>query len=299
MGIASLKRVTDLFIEGTEVVVAPGVPEAKIDPVIMWVNKLNAFESEEARRAGQVARSRTVLALTLVGTPEKTLFEAALVTTPREEMIESLVANKNTEWFIKSVDSLRTDPEWKERLEINERSREQLAGRPEDDPEVKLIAKINEDYVADLRDREKRYATEYRAELESKPLDDLQDEYRKAWADIRGNDAFTREFTKAQVFYALRNCNSRRRDGNGRWDHSECNHLDRSLDDMGEVNQLPQGLLDHVAASIALLNTPNSDARFSAGATSSSASAPSPEQEEASTPSTPMETSPVLATTSS
>ena len=62
-----LRRITDLFEEG---VVVP-LGEDLDGPILLWVNKLNSFQVEEARRDGVARRGMRLAELGKPDTPER------------------------------------------------------------------------------------------------------------------------------------------------------------------------------------------------------------------------------------
>lgn len=284
------KRVTDLFIEGQEVVLREGE-----DPVLLWVNKLNSFEMEEARRDGIAARSRLVLALREIGSPDYDSFEAALAEMDPASLVEELVAEQGRDLFIKAVEDIRRDPDWKERLEASERRSEEMT-----DAEREVLTRIDAEYTTELQARINELRAQARRDLDPFSTDNLKEKYREAWLDSRGMSAFTREFQKTQLYFSVRTCKASTRSEMGAWDHGDCDgHRQRALDSREEVTQLPPGLLDRLLTAVRALTIERSDARFSDALASSSESSAQPSAEEVSTPSTPVATSPELVTTSS
>jgi hypothetical protein len=291
VGLADLKRVTDLFVEGDEVVLREG-PE----PVLLWVNKLNPFEQEEARRDGAAARARVILALKEIASPESAIFEANVLELGPVKLKEAIVNAKSSDHFLRAVDAIRSDPEWSERVEASMR-------RSDDMPEEEKAAVdlIDADYAVELSKRVNDLRDEAMRDLDGFDIDALRGEYRQVWLEGRGLAAFSREFQKSQLFYAVRICRATSKNPLGdEWDHTPCEgHRTRLLGEREDVTKLPDGLLERLRTAVSSISVERRDARFSDALASSSESSAQPSEEGPSTLSTPVETSPELATTSS
>lgn len=291
MGIAELKRVTDLFVEGLEVVLREGA-----DPVLLWVNKLNSFETEEARRDGMAARSRYILSLKEIGTPEWANLQATVTEMGETGLKDELVALQDNDFFLKAADSIRLDPEWAERLAVVERPTADQTSE-----EKALVEKINSDYVTELGTRIAALKETATRDLMSMDVGSLRESYQEKWLERRAMESFSREYQKTQLYFSVRTCQaSKKMPDTSAWDHSDCDgHHQRALDDREEVAQLPGALFTRLLTTVQQVTMSRSDARFSDVLASSSASSAQPSEVEESTPSTPAETSPELATTSS
>lgn len=262
-----LAKLTDLFEEG---VVAP-LKTSSGTEVVVWLNKLSPFEMEQSTHEGRVARARIMLAIREIGTPESDLFRLASEDAPLQTIIDALLADKDNERTVKVIHELRADKDWKERLETLEWSTEQLKGKGESDPEVQVVAKILDEYQAEIISRTEFLANQLRSELVVQPENKLREQHRDSYAQQQGISAFIREQAKSQIFYSMRICRADR-DDNGRWQHEGCNHAERWLEDRTEVEQLPESLLDQVKAAYDQMNMDPDIARFLVGPASSSES---------------------------
>lgn len=283
MGLADLKRVTDLFVEGMEV---PFDVNAD-PPVLLWVNKLNSFQREEAQRDGLAARSRMVIATRENGSVDYLRFEASLSELDEDGVLTALIDQGNNERFLEAMDELRTDPDWKERLEATTRITPSMG-----EAEREVVVKLNEEYADELQKRIDTRREAKRLDLQGLDFKSLTEKYRVGWLEGHGSVAFQREYTKTQVYYALRTCQGTRAEVG--WDHTECgNHAQRALDDREEVAGLPSSVLDRLMTAVREVEVPGREARFLGAPPSSSERSvqPSAEAEEF-TPSIPVVTSP-------
>ena len=281
-----LAKLTDLFEEGA---VAP-LKTSDGTEVVVWLNKLSPFENEQAAHEGRIARARIMLAIKEIGTPEADLFRLASEGASIESVINALLTDKDNERTVGVIRDIRADKKWKDRLETLEWSSEQLIGRADDDPEVKVIAKVLADYQAEIAKRTDRLRNQMRIELAAMPEDRLRQMHRESYAEQQGLNAFMREQSRSQIYYSMRMCEATR-DANGRWQHKECDHSQRWLDDRSEVDQLPESLLDQVQRAYDELNMNPEVARFLGGPASSSESHGPSRPPEESKESGPAETS--------
>jgi hypothetical protein len=290
MGLADLKRITDLFVEGTELV----LKDDPSDPVLLWINKLNSFEVEEARRDGGAGRSRLMLALQEESSPDRILFDGEVKTFDEAKLREALLNVTANDRFVAAVEQVRNDADWAERLDIIHRVEpaEEIS-----DEEKEILNKINKQYLDEVQARMDLKRQQEEADLRGLDLVSLRDKFTESWREQRGMNAFTREYNKSQLFFATRVCSAKTRTAVGGWDHSGCDHRQRAMNSRNEVAQLPDGLLQQLVTTHESVQIGRNDARFSAALASSSESSAQPNVEVESTPSTPQETSPEPATT--
>ena len=97
-----LSKLTDLFQEG---VVAP-LKASDGTQVVVLLNKLSPFESEQAAHEGRIARARAMLAIREFGTPEVDLFRVAAEAAKPDVIINALLAAKDNERTVKVMREL-------------------------------------------------------------------------------------------------------------------------------------------------------------------------------------------------
>lgn len=276
MGLSALAHVTDLFVEGKELVIRP-LPEAEDGPpaVLVWVNKLNTFERDEARRAAAVARARTILAIREQGNPEKVLYDANVAALDPAGLREALLDVKVQERRMKALNAVRVDPEWAERYGIA------LEGKGDNLPpeELGTIVKAQQDLLDEMDRRSQQYRDDEERDLLALDEATLREKHLDAWLETQGMNSFGTELRRQQVFHALRACQATKK-VDDHWDHSECDHSKRLCDTPAEVDRVPDTLIDGTLALLNALTVPDDDARFSAEAEVSSAPSPSSEKAE-------------------
>lgn len=291
---SKLAKLSQLFDQGTELVLPTNVGTLEV----IWINKLNTFLTEECAHQGRVARARLMAAIREVGTPEYELFNTQLAATPRASLILGLASGRETELALEVMREVRSDPEWRDRIEIIEHS-DPLESRPEDDPERQVLAKMRGEYSDELLNRLDHAKSEVMTELEALDDSDLRDRFRDQYVENRGLAAFTAARQQHELFHAMRECKASPPTAEGsRWDHSGCDHSVRYLDDPSEVEQLPEVVMRPVLAKYQGLVVPMDVARFTAGPASSSDSSGPSSSAEGSSPSSPAEAPTTPATTS-
>ena len=286
--VTRFKRVTDLFEEGREVV----LDDNPDDPVLVWVNKINPFEMDEARKDGSVGKARAALRLDDPESAESVLFDQAIEGRDQENLAQALAYVKQNEDYVAALDDIRADEEWKPKVELLERGDAQMAdaGIPMDDDEQKRLADLNQAYMKHLAELVDKRQAKRVAELQTLSVDDLQEDYRKSYRDQAGSNGFLSEYRTTELYYALRDCVATPNENLG-WDHAKCSHRERLCGSRAEVRELPGGLIEKVREAITLLNMSPRDAGNSDAPASSSASSERASAVVASTPSTPDATS--------
>lgn len=287
--LAKFHRVTDLFIEGKEVV----LDETGEEPVLVWVNKLNSFEQDEARRDGNVGRARATLALDDPDSPETQSFEGSLGQAAKEVLIRALVQLRTNEFYVAALDDIRTEDEWRDKIDLIERGPQLAADRP-DDPSEEEQARFDElmvKYDERVVELSERRAEEYRQEIAQEDEKELKKRYLSSYRESVGTSGFLTEYRVSELYFALRDCRATKRDENGRWDHTDCGgHRDRLLEARSDVKEMPDALLALVRDALTDLAMTPRDAGNSDAPASSSASSELPSEAADSTPSTPAAT---------
>lgn len=277
------RRVTDLYVEGTAHVLKDGST--------IWLQVLNPFELDEARRDAQVARARLVMALKSDhGSDDRTRVTSWFFAEGREVAIERLVEAGVGNKLVEILTELRDDPDWAEKFSIMDRS-EDLAALPPEDAERKMLEQINAEYlaqVAQMQASERDFLLrKYQASTDA----DLVEAYVDTFLERRGSEVAIAEFAVTELWYAARVCDGVR-GSDGTFDHGGCDgHRLTAFESKVEVRDLPEALQDELRAALAELTMTARDAKNSARQGSSSASSPLPSEPEASTASIPAATS--------
>lgn len=272
---AKYRRLPELYVAGTELVLKDGA--------VMWLQVLNPFQTEEARHDAQVARSRLVMALKEHGSAEMAFVEAALWQDGEAGARARLVEDKCNEAIAKIVNDIRDDPDWKERLDIMDRSDDTATL---EDSEKALLTEIQLAYVGAIQkamDSERDYFTSKYSDADRQTL---LDEYSKIYIDRRGAELATAEYRVVEIWYGARVCEGTH-DESGTWDHSACEgHQVQVFESKAEVRQLPTDLSDLLSTAYDELSMSIRDAKDLDRLASSSDSSRQPSAAEESTPST-------------
>src|SRR3954468_15981341 len=271
------RRTTDLYVEGREWVLKDGM--------VIWLQVMNPFELEEARHDAQVARGRVAMALKgPEGGDERDKVVAQFYVDGREFAIERLADAKAGMTLPKGVDSIHDDPEWKERLEILDRT-ESTSQQRVTEAEQQLLGRINQEYIDEVQDRVKQERTEFIAEFELHDEAHLLEAYIDQWLERRGGEVGQNEFNLSECTYAARACGGEF-DGET-WDHSKCEgHRLRIWESKDELLAEPGVFQEELFEQMRLLNMSVREAKNSDRQGSSSDSSPLPSAPEESTAST-------------
>ena len=270
-----LKRVSDLFVSGKELVLQE-------DPLVMvWVHKLNSFEEEDARQDGLAYRSVRLLSIEKDGDQHPAIaslmleFEAADHDT-RSEMLANLYSQDD---LVAAMDDVDTEERWQDRSEMLRR-RDVIETVASDEDKQNLVDEMKE-YFEEIQKNLKRRTDERQYEFRAYSEEALRKEFRKKAAEAVTLSDFISERDITTIFYALRDCES---DTPG--DHSNCTHK-RLLDDRDQVRDLPEELLEKVQAALASIEVNPREAGNSDAPQPSSGQSEQHSEEEASQDSSP------------
>lgn len=296
-----LRRVTDLFVEGTELYL--GMDDGG-KPVLIWVNKLNSFETEEARRDGLARRGERVLQLSQQDNPERLALEMSLSNWTMQQLAEARASQLSEETYLGVVNDIEAEAEWQEKLALMRRLPSLLddSGVSSEDPRWKELDEIRTGYLNEIRTRQEKTHAEQVREFLATDREELQKSFFEAWSNRASLDSYMEEKQVTELFYAMRDCvateRGRTESGAILWDHTDCNHNSRLCTERADVRKLPEGIIERVIETLEEIVVPQRESGNSDAPASSSASSERPSKEEASTASTPEETSPAVPTIS-
>lgn len=280
-----LRRVTDLFVEGTEY----HAGDDENGPVVLWINKLNSFQAAEAQKDAIARRYIAIAALKNSG--EYDGFVAETEMTPIDRLAQDWVDMSFTEIYMEAANEIDLDSELKEQREALERVEglQDDAGAVEDSAEREQTIEIKRTWIGRFQELQAAKAAEWLRDAKAMPAEDLRAKIHEKWRELRTHSEYDREHRATQLFFAIRHCSARRVDD--KWDHTGCDHSKQWLADRSEVHGLPEELLTALQERLESITVParaagNSDAP----ASSSESSEPSSAPEEASKPSSPGET---------
>jgi hypothetical protein len=292
-----LRRITDLFVEGRELVLGQ---EEDGTAILIWVNKPNSFEVEEARRDAAAARADRIMELKAPDNSELIALNDTLENWSTEEIVDARVNQKTDEHWFTAAQDIEADKDWRENLDYIQRMPQILsdANAADDDPRRERLAELNRQYLDETAKRMKTIQDEERRDLAKIDHADLREDFRAAWRERTSLDAYMAERRITEIYFCLRDCRAVRDSDKAVWDHSPCDgHQQRLLENRADVRGLPDTV---VQAAIQLLDTLEVGQRTAgnSGAPVSSSASSEPQNAEAgSTPSTPTGTSPDATTT--
>lgn len=297
-----LRRVTDLFIEGTEAFL--GRDPADDSPVLIWVNKLNSFEVEEARQDGMVARGVRAMQLTKEDNPERLGVQSSMQGWSDTELINRVVEQKSEETYLDVLTDLEGDEKWREKLAMMRRMPGILedAKVPDDDSRRQTLQEVQTEYLDALRVARDKAADAMRKDLKARDRSEIETMFFENWRSRISLDEFMAARRTTELFYSMRDCvakdNGTLLDGKVRWDHSGCDHRTRLLNERSQVRTLPEPVLARVSELIDDITVGGRESGNSDAPPNSSGSSGSQSEAEESTPSTPGATEPAVPTIS-
>jgi hypothetical protein len=248
---ASYRRVPDLYVVG-------GVLEL-LDGSVMWLQIMNPFEREEAQHDAAVVRSRLMLALKdSADSDEMAQVRSMYIDLGRDGVIAQLLESKKVELFIEVMDDMRTEDDWRERIEILQRN----------DDISTLPTEMEQNYLIEMQ---QAYALEVAKRLESAVMVDseileetseesLYEQYRDWYLEQRGGTLGMGEYRLTEMWYACRACVASKTDGE--WDHSGCEgHQIRVFESKDDVKHLPEKLQAVIVARLMELEMTEREAK--------------------------------------
>lgn len=297
-----LRRVTDLFVEGETIFLGR---EDDGTPICIWLNKMNPFEEEEARRDGQAHRGLRMAALQAEDSPERQGLTAEMALWDTDTLAVKYVTLRSDELMAEIYDDLYADTELTEKMRQAQRLPQLLkdSGVPEEDPRWAEIDRLNAEWMKAFDDKRKQVVREAEADAKSQVREDLEKAYVAEWASKSSMAEFINERRVTALWLSMRDCVATEREDKGpndpdRWDHSRCDHSVKLVAERSGVSKLPSGVLEKVTVVAEALPVPTKEAGNSdAPASSSASSEPSDAEAEASTVSTQEGTPPDAPTT--
>lgn len=280
MGIERLRRVTDLFTEGAEL----HLGEDESGPVLVWVNKLNPFQAQEAQKDAQARRFIAMGHLKSSGEYDGMVAEVGML--PQDKLAQEFVAMNANEIYLDALNDLDLDKELREHREMLDRAAEVTAGQSEDSPDRVLTEDLEQTWMGKLAEIHKAKTEERLAEAKAMSREQLEEDFLERWREFNTRSEFEREHRMTQIFYAMRVCNATTAESG--WDHRACDHSRRLIENREDVRELPDSLIEQVIEKLDELTVPVRAAGNSDAPTSSSGSSePSRPLEEVSTASSP------------
>lgn len=285
-----VKRVTDLFVEGAEALL--GQDDAG-EPVLIWVNKLNPFQEEEARRDGQARRGQRMAELEKDDSPERQGVFAEIGMLDDPGLARRYVQLKTDEIMMEVYDDLFADEDLREVYERTRRLPGLLrdAGAAPDDPRFKQVEEDLSTWMKAQDAARKKAVREAEADALEQTREDLAKAYVAEWIQKSTMAEFVNERQITELWMAMRDCQGKAIETIGKFDHTGCDHSARLVEERADVTTLPSGVLAKVRDTYDSIIVNTGEAGFSDAPGSSSASSePSDAEAEGSTASTQDET---------
>lgn len=234
-----LKRLTDLFQFGRTVHLGE---DENGDPVVVWLQKLNASQRQECISDGQFASGKVQLGLT-EESDKIALLRTQLATSSEEEKISFIIGPELPDAYRGAYDDVHAMEYWQENLHLIDRGPLTEDGEDLNEEETEEFARLNARYSSDLENALERRVDDVRQEWKGRPDDELDEAFLEAFRRSQGSEAFQEAFRWTQLYFSVRDCHAVSRE-NGRWDHEKCAHS-RLFDSRQDVkDSLPQEVID-------------------------------------------------------
>ncbi len=238
------KKVTDLYRRGAEVVFEDGT--------VMYLQAMNPFEVDDARRAASVAKARLALSVSRVGSEEHDMVMSNVEAAGAESAIKDMLNAKAQEHFMSALFETQVDEDWKERWEVIERS-EEIEKFDEDHPERKTLAIISEEFFQEVHRRQTDLQDMYRGDLEALTHEELVETYSEEWVTKRGQARALDAYNRAELLTVCRNCDATVPAGDEKFDHSACDHSMKAFED-ADLADIPEEMYQLIQEGIERLS---------------------------------------------
>jgi hypothetical protein len=262
----------------------------------VWVNKLNAFEVQEARADGSVRRSERMYALAQPDSPEKLGFDAEVSTLSHEQLADRWVEAYADDIYLDVINDIEANPEWRERRERIERLPAILndADVEADDPRRAQLTNDQAEWVAAIQQGVLKGNQAKRTEGINLERADLVASLWERYRQRQTMDVFMAERRVTQLYFSMRECAATDLSteiGKHEWDHSNCDHSKRLLDERAQARKLPDAVIEKIEDELDDMTiNPRAAGNSGAPASSSASSEPASAEAAGSTPSTPAAT---------
>lgn len=285
-----LRRLTDLFVEGVELNLGD---DETGTPVLLWINKPNSFEDDEARRDGLAARTARILELS-DDSDEMRVVRDQMNKWSLEDLQTRTSAQKYEEDYLLGIDDIEADKDWSEKLDFLRRGNHlnSDASLPEDDSRRENFEKANSEYFLAITAATATRQKQRTIDLGGLGRSEVEDQYLESLKQRLGMEVFLQERRVTEIYFAARDCVATITDGN--YNHSGCSHV-RLLSTRKDVRGLPSHVVTRIIESLDEIVVDRRASGNSDAPVTSSESLGQPKQEEESVPSTQEVTAPVVA----
>jgi len=291
---AGLNRLTALFVEGAEAYLGDG-PDGK--PVVVWMNKLNSFETEEAHRDASVRRAERMGELG-PDSPETRGALAEVGMWTDEELRRAIVNGEDGAIMSEALDNLQAEEDWGELQDYIARAPMLLQDESVQpgDPRFETLNEKTAEYTRRLQEELDKVTDQHIKDLAGIVREKLESKFLEDWRGRRTSDEWFGAKRMTELYLSARKCDAtmvgggRTLAGELEWDHSACDHSQRLLSERASVRRIPEGALSIMVSTFEGLRIPPREVGNSgAPASSSGSSEPSRTPEAPSSPSFPAE----------
>ena len=204
------RRLSELYVKGTEVrfnedgVVDGDKNPATDDDLIVWVQPPDPLQREEAVRAGQAARARSMLAAKDPETREGVEAENFVADLTREQISDYILQNESREFRSRAIQEVLRESEWEDFTALQDSMREwEEAGFPDTEEWASLVKRDSE-YGQQVKTRVQEMLEDARDGLKLISVEELRQRAKKKYTDALGNQSFMQTYEIQMLFLACR-----------------------------------------------------------------------------------------------
>lgn len=234
------RRLSDLFVRGKEVKIEDDLGE----PVVIWLQKLNAVDREACLRRSNAAKARYMTGADEVeGDSYQAIYAQARSGVDHASLVAIIVAEEITKARARIEAELLADRDgwgkdnylqgladsW-----IGDDDNPGLAAtfaREPDDPEALSVKAELDRYEGEVMERAKHEEERLAADWDHASDEDVWHRATRRILDSRANDVFFREFERQELFYSVRD---------------PADHSKRYFGSLAELNDLDDKVLDQL-----------------------------------------------------
>lgn len=214
----SRRRLTDLYVTGTEVTLNDG--DNQDDAVTVWLSKISPIEQRDAADKATAARAKLLLIKnTPLHSAERLVYEDQLLDlglTRREDWVEFIALNEIQEAELSNQERIASEGEWAKNdyLDALQKAWNDGLGDKYEEDENDEEAKRVYDELMRFTQEVVEATEEDRTNILDKYAADSDDELMKQAVDriidAESDFAWMNEFSRWQLFYAVREPNAKK-----------------------------------------------------------------------------------------
>lgn len=201
-----MRRLTDLYVVGKEVKVDDGHG----DVVVVWMQKLNPVQHEDAMRKANARRARCLAMKRNPDSPDHQAVMSQVYDLDIDSLIDYLVVPEIQKYQMAREEELAAEDEWSNdnylqglRDDWNISLERAYAENP-DDPEAKRVKDELTRFSEAIHKASEGHEESLRKQFAARPVEELQDKVANQFIEMQADMEWMREFHRFELFYAVR-----------------------------------------------------------------------------------------------